>query len=341
MPFPMQAPMTPPMPPMNGQPGGQSKGKFDPIRTVFEGPAQILGQLLSQDLVQAKQAGAPTDHLFTTLANLLQMSPLGKVGGAATLSMGGGGGQNGSPNNQNGGGMPPQGPNPSVGRPQDQGQQMATQVQDPTSSQPQGQAQAQPQGPQVNSQPSNGFFDPGAFDPSTNTVRMPGAFMSGWGMDRIAKQQALLGMRPYQQGDVAQKVAEAKQVPLTQAQEVEKGFKERELQAGGFSAQATALNEQLQRMDADQKSLEDQMKTYATTRGWKNKTFGGSSKEMEDTQKKINSLMGAKAKIHQRLANLYGQQPNFKAGSYSAGETRDIDGVTYKRKANGEWHPQS
>lgn len=97
--------------------GVKSGGGFDPLKAIMEGPSMILGQLLAQDLVQAKQSGVPTDSLIQTL---LSMSPLaagigaGKsLGETAGASMMGGGNQPpGGPQPPNGGGPPPQGPGP-------------------------------------------------------------------------------------------------------------------------------------------------------------------------------------------------------------------------------------
>lgn len=108
------------------------------------------------------------------------------------------------------------------------------------------------------------------------------------------------------QGALAMKTAEA-QTPLNT-------YEKASLAAGGFQAQATALNNQLERMNQDQTALESLIKTYESVRGPMNKAVGGPSKEMKQLQNQWSSLQQAKAKVHTKLANLYGQQPNFTPG---------------------------
>lgn len=114
-----QAPMRlsglsqPQMPQMQNQQNGQKSGggKFDPLRAMLEGPAQIIGQMLSQDLMQAKQMGVPTDNLIQTLLSMSPISMGAKAGQEAGAAlMGGGGSPPGGPQPPNGGGPPPNGP---------------------------------------------------------------------------------------------------------------------------------------------------------------------------------------------------------------------------------------
>jgi cell division protein FtsB len=126
----------------------------------------------------------------------------------------------------------------------------------------------------------------------------------------LAGQQAL-NAQPSRA--LALKIAEADKVPLTQS--------EKATAAGtGFNYQVTALNDQLSKMAEDEKSLQEQMKTYESLRGPLNKMSGGPSKEMKGIQKQIDTLRASKSQIHQRLANLYGQQPNFTPSSNAAPE---------------------
>lgn len=105
------------------------------------------------------------------------------------------------------------------------------------------------------------------------------------------------------EGALALKTSESK-TPLNT-------YEKASLAAGGFQAQASALNNQLERMNQDQTNLESLIKTYEGVRGPLNKMTGGPSKEMKQLQNQWSTLQKAKAGVHTRLAKLYGQQPDF------------------------------
>lgn len=174
----------------------------DIVNKVLKDVTKNISNTVSMQANEAIQAGVPFGNVISDLMKMAAPAMPQNLRGAVPMMSGGGNGQPPNPIGGEGGGKPPQGPQMQP----KQDAQVAPLSQDSSNVGPllaQGQ-----QGPSANvgypqySNPSvaktGGPFDPGAFDASTNTIRMPGAFMSGWGMDRIAKQQEILGMKPIQ-----------------------------------------------------------------------------------------------------------------------------------------------
>jgi hypothetical protein len=234
----------------NGSKNGAKGGGFDPLKAIMEGPSMILGQLLAQDLVQAKQSGVPTDSLIQTL---LSMSPLAagiggnKSMGESNSSMSGGGNQPpGGPQPPNGG--PPPG-DPSGMQQDDQtgsamgaGKTFDANVVNVLSQMPKsgiggqrtqpnpinqaltGQIPQETQFPQM--LPPKGMMQGASFDQNGNVhqegmgnqaLRMLTGF-GGASTGQAINRQVALGNTP--QGQLSQKIKQAQMVPASQAEKL-------------------------------------------------------------------------------------------------------------------------
>lgn len=311
----MPMPMSPPM--MNPQQGSNLLAGLTEKMTkkVMNTVTDTMGQQLSQQATEALQQGVPFGHV---LDHLLKMSPLSMQNQAGVA--GGGGGQ------------PPQGPTPSVKRPEEgQGQAMAiTQPQatqqdsqssqttgqtfDPSSlNQPIGQGQQAQQSQNILMNLIKGLYPIAA---------LPGEMANRETMMKYGKQEAY-GKTP--EGKLRSGIATAKETPPTQ-------YEQKSLEASRFSAQTTALNDQLKSMDEQEKNLQEQMKTFATTRGSMNKAFGGPSKEMTSVYEKIRRMRVERAKVQDKLFSLTGN-PQGSSSGYT--KTGTYNGKKVGMKADG------
>lgn len=123
--------------------------------------------------------------------------------------------------------------------------------------------------------------------------------------DSLMRQQAA-SLTPENQ--TLAKVMEAKQVPPTQ-------YEQQSLKATGFAAQSQNIKDRVSALDASEKNLQEQLKTYESIRGPMNKAFGGPSKEMKVIQNSIAAIQKVKGSAQKELADLYGKQPNFNPSS--------------------------
>jgi hypothetical protein len=114
-----------------------------------------------------------------------------------------------------------------------------------------------------NIQPSSSFFSAGGYDPKTNTVKLPGAFMNTWGLQRIKALQEISGMQPMQIGEqqkqIMQQDTELAKTAASQKLDMYKfGIEQERMNRNDLSGQSKGFDVQV---EANQK-IEQLVKDY-------------------------------------------------------------------------------
>lgn len=205
-------PIAPPMMPPTNQ--SMTQGGVNPMMAglpedVIKKVLKSVSETVSMQASEAIQSGVPWGHVID---ELVKMAPPSTMNNNQIASGGGNGGPSGPNGNGGGNTQPPMQPGGGPMKREDVmmtpqstqdnsnlGSMLANSVQGQQQSQTQQVQQPFQGGP--NREATKGFFDPGAFNSDTNTIRMPGGFMTGWGQDRILKQQEIMGMKPLQAAD--------------------------------------------------------------------------------------------------------------------------------------------
>lgn len=298
----------------------------------------------SQHASDAINQGVPYGHV---LEQLLKMAPPG-----ANL-MGGGAPPPGGPMGD-GGGPPPKGPAPMAKRAEGDVAMVPTQQAVPT----------QPDVPQQQQQPQSqdiltallasmqgggrilptkpGFMNTIGSDNQlmTNGDLQLGGMFPMHTLDAMSQAQQLTGRQPMQISELQKMIAgvgaekmKAEVVPPTQQEKLQN-------QAAGFTAQLTSAQDQLKSAQDEQEKAIQSFNAMAGSRGMLGKQFEPKDliAKFKTTMKEIETR---RKTALDRITSLSSQHPSFNIAKYSAGETRNIGGVTYKRKGDGTWQAQS
>lgn len=208
-----------PMNPFNQNP--QKSSPKNPFSEIFKQPYQVLGEIISNDLIQAKGANVPTEHLIQKIVEMVNPSIVKSsktsnddLVATSTSSVGGNFKQQPP---QPPIPKPPQPPTPAKNEESDSPLVASNQsvVDEVSKGTPQSTSITE-QSQQISSPMQSRLITPqgllgrlfqqSGYDRNTGEVRTGGLFNLGPTVNTIAKGQEIVGEQPMQQGDV-QKLA--------------------------------------------------------------------------------------------------------------------------------------